>query len=105
MGKEITLEELQSNYLKLSEDLENYKKLNDTLKVDKEKAEQRQKELEEHNQKLFLKVTSKIEDKPKENEEEKEIKEFIGEDLYKSLNKKELQLLNEIMKGEDEIWQ
>lgn len=74
------------------------------MENDLEKKTTREAELIDYNNKLFAKVTTKKEEKEeeKENEEENEIKEHIGKELYGTLNKKEMQLLNEIMKGEDD---
>lgn len=71
------------------------------MELEVQKKTQREKELEEHNQKLFLRITSKTETK-KEDVEEKEIKEYVGDKIYNILGKKEKELLDTIIKGEDE---
>lgn len=103
MKNKLTLEELQEQFVKLQEEMQTIKSENLSLKDENEKSKQRQKDLEEHNQKLFLRVTNNIEtSENEEKEEEKEIVDFVGADLYKKLNKKEVNLLNDILKGEDE---
>ena len=52
------------------------------MEIDLNNKTKREKELEEHNQKLFLKITTPQEKKEeKEDKEEKEYIEFVGEDF------------------------
>lgn len=76
-----------------------------SLEQELEEKKLREKQLEEHNQRLFLKITSNVEDdeiEKQEENEENEIKEYIGENVYKILNKKDLNKLYEILNGDDE---
>ena len=98
LKKDATQEEINEWIIDSSEEF---------VKVETELANKtkREKELEEHNQKLFLRVTSKVDatDKTKEEDEDVEImKKHIGEDVYKNLNKKDIENLKIIMNGEDE---
>lgn len=74
------------------------------MEIDLNNKTKREKELEEHNQKLFLKITTPQETKEekKEDKEEKEYIEFVGEDFYNSLSNKEKEKLKVILEGEDE---
>ena len=73
------------------------------MEIDLQKKTKREKELEEHNQKLFLKITSPQETKEeKEDKEEQEYIDFVGEDFYNSLSNKEKEKLKVILEGEDE---
>lgn len=63
-----------------------------------EQKKQREQELLEHNQKLFLKITSKKED-DKEDEKE-EIPSCIDKDTYDKLSEKELKELNDLLEEE-----
>ena len=99
----MTLEEAQEIILQLKEQMETVQADNQQTKIALEEAQKRQQELQEHNQKLFLRVTSKVNtDEEKETDDEKEISEYIGQDIFKELNNKEKKLLDEIIKGEDE---
>ena len=73
------------------------------MEIDLNNKTKREKELEEHNQKLFLKITSPQETKEeKEDKEEQEYIDFVGEDFYNSLSNKEKEKLKVILEGEDE---
>ena len=99
----MTLEEMQEQMLKMQEQLTTLTNENSTLKITVSDKEKREKELEEHNQKLFLRVTSKVEPtEPTEDEDEKLIKEQLGEDVYNCLNKRDIENFKIIMNGEDE---
>ena len=97
----MTQEELQTKLLELEENFNTIKLEKEQLEnVVKEKTD-REKELELHNQKLFLKLTKTV-DKPfEENKEANELIEFVGKDIYNILSKKELKQLQEIVNGED----
>jgi uncharacterized protein (DUF3084 family) len=65
----MTLEELQAEFLKQQEELNTIKLERDNAKSELEKSKTRVIELQEHNQKLFLKLTDtshkdEQEDKP-----------------------------------------
>lgn len=64
-----------------------------------EQKTNREKELIEHNQKLFLKITSK-KDEEKEEEKEKEIPFVISKEMYEQLNEQEQEELKELI-GEE----
>ena len=100
----MTLEELQNKVLELSEENRKLKedktsletKLNektkeyDTLKTSTDKRVQ---ELQEHNQKLFLRITHQKEDKKKVNEDFQS--KLLG-DYAKMLDENELEILREL---------
>ena len=100
----MTLEELQNKVLELSEENRKLKedktsletKLNektkdyDTLKTTTDKRVQ---ELQEHNQKLFLRITHQKEDKKKVNEDFQS--KLLG-DYAKMLDEDELEMLREL---------
>ena len=78
-----------------------YKRLEDEKTIIDKKVsdtDKRVSELESANQKLFLKVTSKVED-VKKNEV---IPSFISKELYETLSDKEKEMAQIIEKGEDE---
>ena len=64
-----------------------------------EQKTNREKELIEHNQKLFLKITSK-KDEEKEEEKEEEIPFVISKEMYEQLNEQEQEELKELI-GEE----
>lgn len=72
------------------------------MEIDLNNKTKREKELEEHNQKLFLKITTPQETKEKEDKEEQDYIAFVGEDFYNSLSNKEKEKLKVILEGEDE---
>ena len=59
----------------------------------------REKELMEHNQKLFLKITSK-KDKEEEKEEDEEIPFVIDKEMYDKLSEYEKEELKELIEEE-----
>lgn len=70
------------------------------METELEQKTKREKELMEHNQKLFLKITSQKEDK-QVDEEEKEVVPFcFDEEMYKELSEQEKQELNDLL-GEE----
>ena len=81
----MSLEELQNELIELKEQLETFKTENETLKNKLAEKEEREKELMEHNQKLFLRVTSKKE----EETEEEEIPFCIDKETYNLLSDRE----------------
>lgn len=93
----MSLEELQNELIELKEQLETFKTENETLKNKLTEKEQRVKELTEHNQKLFLRVTSK---KEEETEEEEEIPFCIDKDIYDLLSDREKKELIELTEEE-----
>lgn len=99
------LEELQDKILELTElnntlknELDSIKKLTEEEKSnfakEKEEKEKRILELQEHNQKLFLKVTHKQEEKKPEEFKSKLLGEYA-----KDLDEEHLKLLKEIEEG------
>lgn len=60
----------------------------------------REKELIEHNQKLFLKITSQKEDKQVDEEEKEEVPFCFDEEMYKELSEQEKQELNDLLEEE-----
>lgn len=92
----MTLEEMQQALLDLQESQKLINAENEGLKTQLLEKVQREKELEEHNQKLFLKVTSTIE----KETIEKETPSFIDDATFKSLNKNELKLLKDVIEEE-----
>jgi len=94
----MSLEELQNELIELKEQLETFKTENDTLKNNLTEKEQREKELMEHNQKLFLRVTSKKEEE--ETEEKEEIPFCLDEKTYNLLSDREKNELIELIEEE-----
>ena len=89
---------MQEQMLKMQEQLTTLTNENSTLKTTVSDKEKREKELEEHNQKLFLRVTSKVEPQvQEENEDENIMKEYVGEEVYNYLNKRDIENLKIIM--------
>lgn len=93
----MTLEEMQEQMLNLQEQFNTMKAENETLKNTLTEKEQREKELMEHNQKLFLRVTSK---KEEETEEKDDIPFCIDKDTYNLLSDREKKELNELIEEE-----
>lgn len=100
----MTLEELQNKVLELSEENRKLKedktsletKLNEKTKdydTLKETTDKRVQELQEHNQKLFLRITHQKEDKKKVNEDFQS--KLLG-DYAKMLDENELEILREL---------
>ena len=100
----MTLEELQNKVLELSEENRKLKEDNTSLETKlnektkdydtlKSTTDKRVQELQEHNQKLFLRITHQKEDKKKvdENFESKLLGEYA-----KVLDENELELLREL---------
>ena len=93
--------ELQKQLLEMQEQLKQLvedKEIKDKLLQDKEKETE---ELKLLNQKLFLRVTTPSETIDDKEDEEKELKEYVGEKVFNILDKKDKQLLKEIIEGED----
>lgn len=99
------LKELQEKILELTDlnntlknELENQKKLLEDKETElntfKEESNSRIMELQEHNQKLFLKVTHAKEEKPKE-----EFKSKLLGDLALDLSDSELEFLKNLEEG------
>ena len=65
-----------------------------------EQKTKREKELMEHNQKLFLKITSQKEDKQVDKEEKEEVPFCFDEEMYNELSEQEKQELNDLLEGE-----
>lgn len=94
----MTLEELQAELLKQQDEQKRLNAENESMKKQLEEKTKREKELEEHNQKLWLKVTSKVENESKDEKEE--IPSFLDEKTYKLLDKNDQKLLREILEEE-----
>lgn len=93
----MTLEEMQEQMLNLQEQFDTIKAENETLKNSLAEKEQREKELMEHNQKLFLRVTSK---KEEETEEKDDIPFCIDKNTYDLLSDREIKELNDLLEEE-----
>lgn len=98
----MTLEELQAEFLKQQEQLKQLTEDNNNYKNIIEEKTNREKELEEYNQQLFLKVANPIQREEKQNEKLDQIKDFIGATLYAQLSDKEIDVIKNILEGEDE---
>ena len=70
------------------------------METELEQKTKREKELMEHNQKLFLKITSQKEDKQVDEEENEEVPFCFDEKMYKELSEQEKQELNDLL-GEE----
>ena len=88
----MNVEELQEKVLQLEEQLKSLTQDNENYLNQMNDKDNRIKELEEYNQKLFLRATSSIkEEKPKE-----EFKSKLLGDYAKLLDDDELELLKEL---------
>ena len=88
----MNVEELQEKVLQLEEQLKSLTQDNENYLNQMNDKDNRIKELEEYNQKLFLRATSSIkEEKPKENFKSK----LLG-DYANLLDDEELELLKEL---------
>ena len=94
----MTLEELQKDLLELKDKYEKLAEDNKSLNAIVEEKTKREKELEEHNQKLFLRITKEVNNTDKE--EEKEIPFCVDDKTYKLLSEKEKDELNELIEEE-----
>ena len=70
------------------------------METELEQKTKREKELMEHNQKLFLKITSQKEDKQVDEEENEEVPFCFDEEMYKKLSYQEKLELDELI-GEE----
>ena len=95
----ITLEQLQQQLLSLQEKMTEVEEQNTTLKTSLDEKETKIKDLETINQKLFIRATTTI--SQPESEEKEEIPSFIDEETVKLLDKRDIELMKEIAKGED----
>ena len=75
---------------------ENY----DRMEKELEQKTTREKELMEHNQKLFLKITSQKEDKQVDEEEKEEVPFCFDEEMYKELSYQEKLELDDLIREE-----
>ena len=88
----MTFEELQEQFLQLQENFKTLQEDNKQLKDHAEQKENRVKELEEYNQKLFLRATAtQKQETPKEEFKSKLLGEYAN-----LLNEEELELLKEL---------
>ena len=92
----INIEELQEQILNLQEQLKTFKTENETLKNKLSEKEQREKELMEYNNKLFMRITT---EQTKEEKQE-EIPHVIDKETYNILSDNEKQILQEILEEE-----
>lgn len=95
-----TLEEKNEWIVKAQEEYKTIETDNETFKKLQETNEEKIKSLETSNQKLFLRVTSKVD--TEQTEDKDVIPSYISKEVYEGLSDKEKQLLKEIDKGEDE---
>ena len=70
------------------------------METELEQKTKREKELIEHNQKLFLKITSQKEDKQVDEEEKEDVPFCFDEEMYKELSEQEKQELNDLLEEE-----
>lgn len=89
----MTIEELQEELLNLKENLSILKEDNKTLKQQVEDKDNRVKELEQYNQKLFLRASATQSQQTQEKEEFKS--KLLGE-YINLLNDDEIELLKEL---------
>lgn len=88
----MNLEQAQNRILELEEQLQDY----ENTKVELSKREERIKELEEHNQKLFLRATSTLSKDEGKQENNNDLKELLG-DYVNLLDNEEIENLKELM--------
>lgn len=94
----MTIEELQEQLLKMQETINNIQDENKQLKEINEQKAKREKELEEYNQKLFLRITEKVDNKDKEIEDE--IPLCMDKATFNLLNDKEKEELKDLIEEE-----
>lgn len=70
-----------------------------TLETELEDKKKRITSLEEHNQKMFLAMTSQV--KNEDKQDTTKIPDFLTKETYEMLDKKDKQLLEEIMDEEE----
>lgn len=70
------------------------------METELEQKTKREKELMEHNQKLYLKITSQKEDKQVDEEEKEEVPFCFDEEMYKKLSYQEKQELDYLLEEE-----
>lgn len=97
----MTLEELQEQFLELKGQYEELSNNYNNIKLDNEEKTQTINNLQTLNQKLFLKVTSAPSEIEQEENNDIEIQEHIGKNVYDILNKKDKEILNTILEGDD----
>lgn len=73
----MNLEQAQAKILELQDELKTIKEVADTHKQNNEILTQRNQELQEHNQKLFLRVTQSTQTESEGKEEELTIDSFL----------------------------
>lgn len=88
-----TQEEINSWIIETQEKYNNMEK-------ELEQKTTREKELMEHNQKLFLKITSQKDDKQVDKEENEEVPFCFDEEMYKKLSYQEKLELDELLEEE-----
>ena len=95
----LTQEQIQEQLIQLQEQMK--QALEDKKNIEKQLEEKtkREKELEEYNQKLFLRITNKVEDNKGTNEDK--IPLCIDKDTYEKLSDKDIKELNELLEGEE----
>lgn len=89
----MNLEQAQNRILELEEQLQDY----ENTKVELSKRDERIKELEEHNQKLFLRATSTSSRNEDKHEEDNEEIKNILDDYVNLLDDEEIENLKELM--------
>ncbi len=70
------------------------------METELEQKTKREKELMEHNQKLYLKITAQKEDKQVDEEEKEEVPFCFDEEMYKKLSYQEKQELDYLLEEE-----
>ena len=70
------------------------------MEIELEQKTKREKELMEHNQKLFLKITSQKDDKQDDEEKNEEVPFCFDEEMYKKLSYQEKLELDELLEEE-----
>lgn len=94
--------EEQEEFLEMKETIKTITETNRQLQNNIDEKIKREKELEEHNQKLFLRITKPVEEEQKDDEEETIIKEHLGDKVFDLLSNKDKENLKIIMNGDDE---
>ena len=95
----MTLEEMQEQMLQMQEQLATLKSENENLQNTVNEKAKREQELMEHNQKLFLRVTSKKEEQETNDEE---IPFWIDKDTFEKLSEREIKELKELIEEGEE---
>lgn len=95
----MTLEELQQQYIELKEKFDALEVTYNSQKDEHEKSEVRIRELQDANQKLFLKVTQPTNNKQEGSKDNSEYDSILLGDYAKNLDENEIEFLKQLEEG------